>query len=335
MSFSPLIEEVHWELTNHCNFKCVHCYLAPDPRRELSTEEIFRVLDELHLAGALTLTLTGGEPLLRKDFSEIYRRAHGLGFLLNVFTNGSRITPEIVKLFQEHPPQKVEITVNGISKETLEAVTAKPESHEEVFRGIRLLQEGGIFLGLKMNGMTLNAHEVAEVKSFVQSLPHAFFKFDTAIMPRRDHDIAPTKLRLAPWEVKRIYRSDAEMEAQITEDCRTTEPLSPADRMAFQCSAARERFHISAWGDLHPCHTVRPLKVSLLEHSFSEASARLREMVSSVKYPAESKCGSCKIFAHCDSCPGLAHLEGRSQVMPADYHCEVAHEVVHEFGGHP
>ena len=134
-----LINEVHWELTNHCNFQCVHCYLAPDPRAELSTEEIFRLLEEMQSAGVLLLTLTGGEPLLRKDFFAIYRRAHSLGFLLNVFTNGSRLTSEHIKLFQECPPQKVEITLNGFTKEILEAVTAREGGHGEGYRGIRML----------------------------------------------------------------------------------------------------------------------------------------------------------------------------------------------------
>jgi radical SAM protein with 4Fe4S-binding SPASM domain len=326
------IQEVHWELTNHCNFRCVHCYLAPDPRPELGTAEVFRLLDEMQAAGVLMLTLTGGEPLLRRDFSEIYRRAHGLGFLVNVFTNGSRITEEHVRLFRELPPRQVEITVNGITKETFERVTAKEGSHAEVFAAIRNLHEAGVRLLLKTNGMSINAHEALAVKGFARSLPNAFYKFDTAIMPRRDHDPAPTRLRLSPREILTIYAADPEMEGQIQAECASLEREAPAGRRAFQCSAGEERFHLSAWGDLHPCHTVRPIRVSLRENSFGAAVGELRRRVRELTYPPESKCGSCRIFAQCDSCPGLAHLEGRSPVLPAKYHCEVAHEVVAAHG---
>jgi len=326
------IESVHWELTNHCNFHCVHCYLHTDSRRELNTQEIFRVLDELEEAGVLSLTLTGGEPLLRKDFPEIYRYAHGKGFLLTVFTNGSRITPDYVKLFQEFPPQKVEITVNGITKETLEAVTAKPGSFEGVFRGISLLHEGGIFLGLKTNGMTLNAHELPEIMKFARGLPNSFFKFDTAIMARRDQDKGPTQYRLRPSQVTALIAADAEATKQMTDDCRARGDMVPPERAVFTCAAGRESFHISAWGDLHPCHTVRPIRVSLLNHGFLEAAGKVQQMVNEVRYPEVSKCGSCSIYALCNSCPGTAQLEGKGQIMPADYFCEVAHETVKEFG---
>lgn len=326
----PGIEEVHWELTNRCNFHCVHCYLADDPRKELSTEEIFRILDEMERAGVLALTLTGGEPTLRRDFVEIYRAAHGKGFLLNVFTNGSRVTDHLVDLFRQLPPQKVEITLNGISAEVFEAVTAVRGSFAATIDGIRRLQSAGVTLGLKTNGMTLNRGEILAIKAFAQSLPNTFFKFDTAIMPRRDHDTSPTSLRLLPREILEIYGSDGEFKKQMAHECGSTTEWKAPDRV-FTCAAGTSRFHLSAWGDLHPCHTVRPIRRSLREKSFSEATREIREEVTSLMYPKESACGSCAIHAKCNSCPGLAHLEGKSQVLKTEYHCDVAHAVVGEF----
>ena len=328
------LEEVHWELTNHCNFACVHCYLADDPRPELSTAEIFRLLDEMEKAGVLYLTLSGGEPLLRKDFPEIYRHAHSKGFLINVFTNGSKITDAILALFLELPPQKVEITLNGISAETFEKVTAVKGSFAKTMDGIKRLAEAGIFLGLKTNGMNLNAHEALEIKAFAQSLPNTFFKFDTAIMPKRDKDTAPLKYRLGPKEIFQIYRADPEMQETISSECSSMKMEAPPERKMFQCAAAETRFHISAWGDLHPCHTVRPIRASLKEKSFLAAVKEVQSQVRALYYPKESACGSCKIFSQCDSCPGLADLEGKKD-LPTSYHCDVAHETVKSFGHLP
>ncbi len=326
----PGIEEVHWELTNHCNFHCVHCYLSSDTRRELSKEEIFRVMDEMERAGVLALTLTGGEPTLRKDFFEIYRAAHERGFLLSVFTNGSRITDELIALFQERPPQKVEITLNGISPEVFESVTAVKGSFVATMDGIARLNRAGITLGLKTNGMTLNKKEILAIKAFAQALPNTFFKFDTAIMPRRDHDQAPTELRLRAKEILEIYGSDEEFRAQMAAECGSSSTWNAPDRV-FTCAAGSTRFHISAWGDLHPCHTVRPIRRSLREMSFAEAARQVQEEVTGIRYPKESACGSCAIHSKCNSCPGLAHLEGKSQVLKTDYHCNVAHAVVKEY----
>jgi MoaA/NifB/PqqE/SkfB family radical SAM enzyme len=164
------IEDVHWELTNHCNLKCVHCYLADDPRRELTTLEIKGIIDQLFDLGCMFITLTGGEPLLRRDFAEIYAYAHDKGFILGVYTNGTRITPAIIEMFLKRPPHKVEITLNGITPETFEKVTAIKGSFEQCMDGIEQLHQAGIRLFLKTNGMTLNAHEVHKIKEFALGL---------------------------------------------------------------------------------------------------------------------------------------------------------------------
>jgi MoaA/NifB/PqqE/SkfB family radical SAM enzyme len=69
------------ELTFRCNLRCVHCYCnlplndQEAIENELTTEEVFNILDQIAEAGCLWLLITGGEPLLRKDFLEIYTYA--------------------------------------------------------------------------------------------------------------------------------------------------------------------------------------------------------------------------------------------------------------------
>jgi len=108
---------VLFELTRRCNLRCVHCYLGDQiaqhrrQAEELSTPAIKEAMAEWVAAGCLTMTLTGGEPLLHPDFAEIYRHARELGLVVTVFTNGTLVTPETVSLFQEFPPRKVEISL--------------------------------------------------------------------------------------------------------------------------------------------------------------------------------------------------------------------------------
>ena len=80
----PLLGRLDMELTERCNNNCIHCYInlpADDPckARELSAEKIKAILSEAASLGCLTVRFTGGEPLLRNDFQEIYLFARRLG----------------------------------------------------------------------------------------------------------------------------------------------------------------------------------------------------------------------------------------------------------------
>jgi MoaA/NifB/PqqE/SkfB family radical SAM enzyme len=87
------------ELTDRCNLQCAHCYInlsaadCESRSRELTLGEWRNLLDQIADEGCLWLLLTGGEPLIRPDFLEIYDHAKQRGLLLTVFTNGTLLTP--------------------------------------------------------------------------------------------------------------------------------------------------------------------------------------------------------------------------------------------------
>src|SRR5258705_13722617 len=78
---------VHMDVTYRCNERCVHCYLDHDDRGEMLTSEIKDILDQLAEAGVFFLTLSGGEPLVRKDLFEIIAHARSLLFNVKLKTN--------------------------------------------------------------------------------------------------------------------------------------------------------------------------------------------------------------------------------------------------------
>ncbi|UCD72074.1 MAG: radical SAM protein, partial [Syntrophobacterales bacterium] len=110
------------ELTFRCNNRCMHCYVnkgADDGRerkKELSYDQMCRILDAIAEEGCLWLLLTGGEPFIRRDFVEIYTYAKRRGFLITLFTNGTLIDPEIADFLREWPPRSIEITLYGMSE---------------------------------------------------------------------------------------------------------------------------------------------------------------------------------------------------------------------------
>ncbi len=85
------------DLTFRCNNRCVHCYVNRplddngEKEKELNYADICRILDHLAQEGCLWLLITGGEPLVREDFEDIYLYAKKKGFLITLFTNGTSV----------------------------------------------------------------------------------------------------------------------------------------------------------------------------------------------------------------------------------------------------
>ena len=119
----PLLSYLDMELTERCNNNCIHCYInlpADDIKakeKELSTEEIKDILKEAASLGCLKVRFTGGEPLLREDFEELYLFARRLGLKVLIFTNGTLITPQLADLFARIPPlEKIEVSLYGMKR---------------------------------------------------------------------------------------------------------------------------------------------------------------------------------------------------------------------------
>ena len=162
------------EVTHRCPLECAHCYNnlpvgdADARRRELSTDELRRIIDEIAEAGGLWLLFTGGEIFARQDFLEIYTHAKQRGLLITLFTNGTQITTAIADYLVEWPPFSIEITLYGRTRETYERLTRVPGSFDRCMRGIRLLKERGLPLKLKTVAVTINRHEISDMQRFAE-----------------------------------------------------------------------------------------------------------------------------------------------------------------------
>jgi len=93
------IRTAHWSITGHCNYRCKHCYMsAPDAKfGELSHEEIMSIAQQLIDCGVMEVSLTGGEPLVRKDFLEIVDALLARGITITtIYSNGKLVTDKLL-----------------------------------------------------------------------------------------------------------------------------------------------------------------------------------------------------------------------------------------------
>ena len=113
-----------WELTYGCNLACIHC-LSSSGRRdphELSTEQVFALVDELRRLQVFYVNIGGGEPTIRPDFYDVVDRCVASGVGVKFSTNGSTITPERAARLAASDYVDVQISIDGADAETNDAV---------------------------------------------------------------------------------------------------------------------------------------------------------------------------------------------------------------------
>jgi radical SAM protein with 4Fe4S-binding SPASM domain len=329
------------EVTQRCPLNCVHCYNnrpAYDravQQEELTYEEHCRILDEIAEAGCLWLLFTGGEIFLRKDFLDIYRYAKHKGLLVTLFTNGVLIDEKIADALAECPPFSIEITLYGRTRETHERITRVPGSYDRLLHGIKLLRDRGLPLKLKTMAITLNRHEIWEMKRFVEQELGLEFRFDATINSRIDGSHRPLNVRLAPKEIVRLdLQEPRRVQEWLKFHCRFGGTLHPpqGEVELYHCGGGVTGFAVNPAGVLRLCvlspNSVFDLRQGRFEDGWAHALFETRYQ----KTARRTKCTSCSIKSMCGMCPANGALENHDAEAPVDFLCRLAHLRAYAFG---
>jgi radical SAM protein with 4Fe4S-binding SPASM domain len=322
------------EIIATCNFKCVHCYIAPCAEREdvMSLDQANSVFDKLQAAGTQMVLLTGGEVFTHKQFREIYLSAKRHGFEVYINTNAYLIGERWADFLAEWPPKGLSISLYGMSAESYERLTGIPKSFERVMRAIDLLIERGISFDLKCPAMTITAEELPAMQAFAKARGIRF-RTDYSIIPQEKGDTGPLQLQLGPEGVMALeQRIDPGLKsfrayATLRVDGSTTDSV-------YKCGAGKTSLHINVHGGVSTCSTSRKVVGNLFEQPFEEIWDTLGGKVA-MKYPVGHPCATCQFSRICAGCPAtVEQLTG----MPTGYvqmYCKMTHQRAYDLGYHP
>jgi len=339
----PLLGHLDIELTERCNNNCIHCYInlpADDSNakeKELSTGELKEILKEAASLGCLSVRFTGGEPLLRGDFAELYVFTRKLGIKVLIFTNATLITPNLTELFARIPPlEKIEVSVYGMKKSSYEAVTRAPSSFEAAWQGINLLLEKEVPFVVKGIVLPPNKREMIEFEDWSSTIPWMdkpqSYSMFYDLRCRRDSEVKNRlikKLRLSPEEALRIITRDKERYAnEMTEFC--SKFIGPQGDSLFSCGSGVGSGCVDAYGFFQPCMllrhpaTVYCLKNGSLKDAMTNFFTKVRKMkAANPDYLA--RCAHCFLKGLCEQCPAKSWIEHGTLDTPVEYLCEIAH----------
>ena len=325
------------ESTFRCNLNCVHCYInepaaSPDARRgELALGEWQPIVDQICDAGCLSLLVTGGEPLLRSDFPDLYLYAIRKGLLVTLFTNGTLISEQIADLLADSRPERIEVTLYGATQETYERITGVAGSFDQCMAGIRRIVDRRLPLKLKTMAMAWNQGEIGAMRDLAQRLG-ARFTYDGQLNPRIDGRAnSRDALQLPPEEVVRLDSQRPDQAAELREFCRQF--VRPADggpdQPLYACGAGETSFTIDPYGRLQLCVLARSGSFDLRKKSFAEGWNEYFPSLRARRWQSASPCRACSLLSLCGSCPAAAQLESGNPEAPIPCFCETAHRRAH------
>jgi MoaA/NifB/PqqE/SkfB family radical SAM enzyme len=256
------------ELTERCNNVCLHCLInrpehdESSRSREMDTDFVKNLLCQAADLGCLMVRFTGGEPLLREDFTELYLYARRLGMRVILFTNGRLITEELADLLARVPPGRwVEVSVYGMHPASCDASAGAKGSFVEFRRGVERLRVRGIPFVVKGAILPANKDEWEEFKEWAATfpsmdhLPGESMNFD--LRARRDDPAKNErirKLRLSPEETVRMLARDPRYVSGMREFC--SKFMGAPGDLLFRCGAGHGTC-VDAYGQAQMCMPLR------------------------------------------------------------------------------
>lgn len=313
------------ELTAHCNFRCVHCYLDNTHNaEELSLSQIKYIIDRLAEAGMLTLFLSGGEPLLRSDFKEIYLYAKKKGFLIAIFTNGYLLDDELLELFLEYPPLEIDISLYGSNDDMYEKVTGIKGAFTKIHNAIVKYKKNGIFISAKTPVLTLMKDDLSNMQKVSKEL-NIPWRITFDIVPTIDN-VSKENYRISADKAVALYKKYGDTflaDKDILKNALKSGGY--IGRRRYACGMGKSSCFIDYRGFVSPCIETRHRGISIFDYDFTAIWNKIRNIsYETIAKNEKYKCLSCDLACICKSCPAVRERYYGAPTIVNDEDCAFA-----------
>jgi radical SAM protein with 4Fe4S-binding SPASM domain len=333
VSFVPHV--VAWNLTRRCNLECAHCYISAGPREsatsELSTDECRRIVDELIAVNPAPLViLSGGEPLLRDDLTEIAGYAAAKGATVVVGTNGTLLTDERIAGLKAAGVQGVAVSIDSLQPRYHDNFRHGKGSLDDTIAALGRLRAQRLDFIVQTTATKGNRAELERLASWSAEQGAVAFNCYFLVATGRGaglSDLAPAEYEavladLAKWQ--REFRGRMMVRSKCAphfmRHVHALDPESPVLNYQTRCPCGTQYCRITPDGKLTPCPYLPEVAGDLRTQSFAEiwrSSPLFRQLREGT---LGGKCGRCEYQKLCGGCRARAFaLEG--DVLAADPSC--------------
>lgn len=341
-----------FELTVRCNLKCKMCLFRHDDsenkeiiKNEKTAKEWIDMARQVADAGSLSLLITGGEPLIRPDFPEIYEAIYKMGFFITLYTNATLITDKIKKLLTKYPPHKIGITIYGSSQKVYEKVSENGAVFDKLIEGMRFLKTLPSQFEARTTIINENYDDIYKIEELIKKeigekcvLIHSQMVYKSV----RGACADVKSCRLTPKQNMKLYmrrkidqiRKKAKEEGLNLESLKIEFEQPKVDLLEKEllekltllgCSAGMDSYTISWDGKLLACQMLGVFYTEPFKVGFQKAWDELPLKIKLPKF--NKKCESCKHESICNACYACRYAETGDLGGVPDYVCRYFDEL--------
>lgn len=322
------LRSVHIEIANECNERCVHCYIPHELKTKVIDNNLFyKIIDEARDLNILNVTISGGEPLLHKEILSFLCRCRELDFSVNVLTNLTLLTDEMINEMKKNPLLSVQTSIYSMNPHVHDSITKVKGSFEKTQRAVLRLLDEGIPVQISCPVMKQNKDSFVDVINW--GYEHNIgVATDFVIFAAYDHSNANLVNRLSLEEVECAFEQQItpEYAMDLKEKAREKLALKATDPI---CTVCRYYFCVSAEGDVFPCvgwqsKVIGNLKTSTIKEIW-EISEDVKEL-RKIKRESFPKCLDCDNRGYCTicmMCNSNENCDGNAFTIN-EYHCKIA-----------
>ncbi|MCK4671453.1 MAG: radical SAM protein, partial [Candidatus Aegiribacteria sp.] len=182
MMDTPPLRHLYVNPVGQCNLACKHCWISPERssqhfetrkrlESEFTSEQFIKLLDQTVKLGLKNIKFTGGEPLLRSDFPELYRIAaeyRDAELVIDIETNGTLIPDGLLEALEKHPPGQIAVSLDSIHEQEHDSFRNTQGAWARTVRFIKELVKREITTQVIMSTVKLEVEPVLRMALFCQ-----------------------------------------------------------------------------------------------------------------------------------------------------------------------
>ncbi|MGL1891993.1 MAG: radical SAM protein [Spirochaetaceae bacterium] len=250
----PQLTSIHMEIISKCNERCIHCYIPHDKKVNVMESDLFYdILEQCKKMKLLHITITGGEPMMHKNFCNFLRKCNEYGFSVNVLSNLTLLNEEIITEIKQNPLLGVQVSLYSMDSSIHDEITQVTGSFEKTTKSILKLIENDIPLQISCPILKQNKNCYDNVRMWAQK-HKIHVGADFVIFGKYDNNTENLSNRLSIDEIgeviTEISNKDINYLDQLKKEAEEKKDISANDKV---CSICHSSLCISENGIAYPC----------------------------------------------------------------------------------